>query len=257
MSAPSRDGGVSVLAAMTGAVIASAPGPKPAKPRLGVLPGEVNGPSILVATPLPMPITPAAFPYDAPTDATLYIIMELERQRDSLTKVIEGLRLLAGDPEVSAADAAKNAEVTAKLIEKEADRRIKDAAEAAQPAPDKKDKAAVAVREKVVARVAEAEANPLEGVVTAAEARDRKRAMMLAAQADAGGDESFQDRMARLSEEAKTATFTHADAPNFSEPETDGWKCPTHKQAMTKTSARRNRDYQACPVSGCAKYEPL
>lgn len=265
--------GISVLAAMTGAVTATVPAAKAAKPRLSLLPGETNGASILTAPPAALPVTPATFPYDAPTDALLHTIHELERQRAALTGIIDGLRLLAGDPEVVAADIAKDAAVTAKLIEVEADRRIKDAAEAAKAAPDKKDKTATAVHDGAVKRAAAAEASPIDAVVTASEARDRKRAIMLAALVEAGttDEETMPERMARQAAEAQAATFTPAIAAAVEAVEAgggpvevmaaamaaDGWVCPTHGQVTTKTSVRRNRDYQACPVAGCAQYERL
>lgn len=226
-------GGVSVLSAMVGKVEATAP--KPMRTPLSVLPGEKPGPSILTPQPKPLPETPAMFPSDQPTEVVQAMIRDLIRQRDALTGVIDGLRLLVGDPEVTQTELARMEATTKTLVEKEADRRIESG-----------------------------DATTLEDVVGVAEARDRKRAMMLAATVEAGGADVAEDltaRFARLKAEAQASV--HGDAedhlihPTAAEPPPTGWVCPSHGKAETKTSARRNRQYQGCPEAGCGEFERL
>lgn len=241
----SATGGVSVLAAMTSEVVASTPRSKDAKPKLSALPGEKNGASILTAPPAALPDTPASFPYDKPTEVLLKTIADLTIQRDALTGVIDALRLLAGDPVAVAGDAEKEAAITAKLLEKEADRRHADKAKG-KPEPEV----------------------PMAEVASVAKARDTKRAIMLKAQEEAGADsngEPFDARLARLQEEAKAATFTPIETSNgpavafnvVAAAEAGGWVCPIHGKATTKVSARRQREYQGCPETGCSEFERL
>ncbi len=102
----------------------------------------------------------------------------------------------------------------------------------------------------------------------------------------AGAMESLAVRMARLSKKAQAETFTQPGMPvalNKNHPNdgypydgcvclsceklrtTDpvavvaisGWQCPEHGKFITKVSARRGREYRACPETGCAEFERL
>lgn len=244
-----QSNGVSVLAAMAGDVMEKAAArPKAPKPTLSTLPGERTTASILTpGRPTPVIITPAALPYDTPMEEVARILAALVAQRDSLNGVIDAMRLLIGDGEVIDAEKVKDAETTQKLLEREADRRVADAAKAA------------AGDERAAARV-DAE-KPMEAVAAAVSAKDRKRAMMLDAMVDADATESFADRMARLQKEAQAAAFgggitVEPDGGITVEPD-GGWTCPDHGKSVKKVSPRRGREYRGCPVEGCQQFERL
>ena len=95
--------------------------------------------------------------------------------------------------------------------------------------------------------------------------------------AAAGDIEDIAARMTRLCGEAKAQVFTQpgTDEPAASEANAatvreatplspsvpvdvvGGWACPEHDQAIVKTSARRGREYRACPIPGCGEFERL
>jgi hypothetical protein len=73
--------------------------------------------------------------------------------------------------------------------------------------------------------------------------------------------ESLAARMERLAAEAQEQTFTHAKQETPAEAVAPpvpaaviGWTCPTHGQAIEKTSPKGRR-YGACPVAGCTEFE--
>lgn len=268
-----KGAGVSVLAAMTASVIEQAP--KGEKSSLTVLPGEKNAPSILTTASPGLPPTPASFPNDAPTEVVQQSIVELERQIGILQGVVTALRLLAGDPEVVAAAIETTQAQTQKALEKEADRRHLDRVAAGKTPAKNKAEAAAAVRaqERIAAE------SPMKALAEQVIEEDSKAAMMLTALVEAGmgePDEAFTDRLARLAEEAKAATFTRvADSTveGGEDPEQPsgaavalaedqgvdivGWLCPVHDKGVDKISTRRQRKYRKCPVEGCPEFEKL
>jgi hypothetical protein len=249
----SKSGGISMLDKLAGNIVETKTAAS-AKLSPGLTPvaGEVTA---------GLPRTPAVFPYDFPNDVLNATIADLERQVVNLTGIITALKLLGGMPEVVAAEIAKDKATTKRLVEREADRRAVDAERAATG--DKK------AAERVNA------AQPLEEVALAAEVRDAKRAAVLAAMMDGPteppvaplspksgsseplvspaqqpsvGTEPFPDRLARLADEAKAATF-----------KPDGWTCPQHGDTMiaVKVSPRRGVQFRRCAVVDCHEFEKV
>lgn len=73
--------------------------------------------------------------------------------------------------------------------------------------------------------------------------------------------ERFEEEMARKAAAAQAATFDAAPVNTYGtpeEPKGDGWECPTHgaDDLIVLTSRRRGRQYRACKVADCGKFEP-
>lgn len=112
MSKPKE--GVSILDSMIADTVQATSGPAD-KRQLTSLPTEGGSHD-------PLPVTPAVFPHDRPSEAVGVAIAEIEKAIAELTKTRDALQLLAGDPVAVGAEAKRAAAVEQKLAEKEADR---------------------------------------------------------------------------------------------------------------------------------------
>ncbi len=202
---------------------------------------------------------PTAFPYDAPSQALTQTIASLERERAALDGIINALKLLNGQPDAIAEEIAKDAALSAALLAKEEARRKEDRIKAQTDA-------------RAAARVA-AE-SPMAEVVEAVEAKDRKRAAVLAVMAgEQPGGETFEARMARLSAEAQTSAFgptnpdgsipvpvaTGTGGRVVYEPRAFGWSCPKHGDSniIVKRSPRRGMEFRKCAADDCHEFEKV
>ncbi len=225
----SSEGGISMLDKMSAEMVAKHVEKAP-KRQLSTLPGEQVAPFT--------PTLPKDLPGQFMSHETLRgAAQNLREQAAKLIAVAEAIDVLTGEHTEAAVEyAVKQAELEQVLREREGDRK----------AAERSAKAAVPQTVE--------QAGSVEQPTKAAVAAE------VAEEGEAETEEGFDARMARLTEEAKAATFKGEPNPiAVGVAEDMGatlWVCPNHGDTDVKEKVSpKGRHFMRCMVPGCTEFE--